>query len=121
VTDNQLAELARQQGVKQYQAPSDMVIHGEDGAPVAAEEDQEMERLFKELLCQARDTAAAGGAPDESLGAALDRLLGPSQGGASHTPAQRQVAGGPPARKRMTGANLPLRRQVGKRMGCLCS
>ena len=93
VTGNPLAELARQQGVELYQAPSDMVIHGADGAPVAAEEDQEMERIFNELLCQARDAAAAaGGAPDESLGAVLDRLLD-AQGGAAHTPTQRQVVG----------------------------
>ena len=94
VTGNPLAELARQQGVELYQAPSDMVIHGADGQPVAAEEDQEVERLFNELLCQARDATAASGAPDESLGAVLDRLL-EAAGGASHTPTQRQVGGRP--------------------------
>ena len=88
VVGNPLAELARQQGVELYQAPSDMVIHGADGAPVPAEDDQEVERAFNELLCQARDAGAAGG-PDESLGHVLDRLL--EAQGAAHTPAQRQV------------------------------
>jgi hypothetical protein len=88
VVGNPLAELARQQGVELYQAPSDMVIHGADGQPVPAEDDQEMERVFNELLCQARDAGAAGAA-DESLGHVLDRLL--EAQGAAHTPAQRQV------------------------------
>ena len=88
VVGNPLAELARQQGVELYQAPSDMVIHGADGQPVPAEDDQEMERVFNELLCQARDAGAAGAA-DESLGHVLDRLL--EAQGAALTPAQRQV------------------------------
>jgi len=94
IVDNPLAELARQQGLDLFVPPSDVALFGGDGQPPGPDEEQEAERFFNDLLCQARDasasitfaastTAAATGtspaaavsASDEPLGQVLERTL----------------------------------------------